>query len=135
MEGRDTGSGGLRRAETYIVEQLRESGLEPAGSNGFYQPMQIESHQLVERDSSAELIRDGKSQSLNLGEDAFFNTGPRLARELEAPLVFVGYGLQIPESNYDDLAGLDLRGRVAVYIEGSPSDIATLLSAHYQSAS
>lgn len=36
MEGRETGSEGLRRAEAYTVEQLKKSGLEPAGENGFY---------------------------------------------------------------------------------------------------
>jgi hypothetical protein len=134
MEGRDTGSEGLRRAESYVVEQLRQFGLKPAGTNGFYQPMQIESHQIVERDSSAVLVRDGKPQSLTLGEDAYFNTGPRLAQAFDAPLVFVGYGLQIPERNLDELARLDLRGKVAVYIDGSPADIPAALSAHYQSA-
>ena len=135
MEGRDTGSEGLRQAESYVVEQLRKSGLEPAGADGFYQPIQIESRQIVEKDSSAVLIRDGKPEPLTLGDDAYFSSRPQLAPELQAPLVFVGYGLQIPEKNYDDLAGLDLRGKVAVYIAGSPADVPAALSAHYQSAS
>ncbi len=37
MEGRETGSAGLRKAEAYIVDQLKKDGLEPAGSDGFYQ--------------------------------------------------------------------------------------------------
>ena len=69
MEGRDTGSDGLRRAEAYIVEQLKMNGLEPAGSDGFYQPVKFESRQIVEKDSSAALVRDGKSEPLTLGED------------------------------------------------------------------
>ena len=48
------------------------------------------------------------------------------------PLVFAGYGLKIPERNYDDLGGLDLRGKIAVILSGSPSDIPTTLAAHYQ---
>lgn len=39
MEGRETGSPGLRKAESYIVEQLKQAGLQPAGTNGFYQPI------------------------------------------------------------------------------------------------
>ena len=35
MEGRETGSAGLRKASTYVVEQLKKSGLEPAGTNGY----------------------------------------------------------------------------------------------------
>ena len=51
MEGRETGSTGLRNAEAYIVDQLKSNGLEPAGVNGFYQPVKFESRQIVERDS------------------------------------------------------------------------------------
>jgi hypothetical protein len=52
-----------------------------------------------------------------------------LAPEVEAPLVFVGYGLSVPENDFDDLAGLDLKGKVAVLISGSPSQIPSALSA------
>src|SRR5438270_11345204 len=51
-----------------------------------------------------------------------------------APLVFVGYGLEIPEKNLDELAGLDLKGKIVVYLAGSPSDIPTALASHYQTA-
>jgi hypothetical protein len=96
MEGRETGSPGLKRAEAYVVEQLKADGVEPAGSDGYYQPVKFEVRQIVEKDSSIALIRDGKSEPLALGEDAFFNTRVNLAPEIEAPLVFIGYGLTIP---------------------------------------
>jgi Zn-dependent M28 family amino/carboxypeptidase len=134
MEGRDTGSDGLRRAEAYIVEQLKMNGLEPAGSDGFYQSVKFESREIIEKDSSAALVRDGQSEPLRLGEDVFFGTRVDLAPEVEAPLVFIGYGLKIPEQNYDDLAGLDLKGKVVVTFAGSTADTPAALSAHYQSA-
>jgi Zn-dependent M28 family amino/carboxypeptidase len=134
MEGRETGSAGLRRAQAYVVEQLKKAGLEPAGSDGFYQPVKLESRQIVEKDSSIDLVRDGKVEPLVLGEEAFFNTRVDLAPEVKAPLVFVGYGLSIPEKNYDDLAGLDLKGKVAVVFTGSPADIPGALASHYQTA-
>lgn len=49
MEGRDTGSDGLRRAEAYTVEQLKKSGLEPAGENGFYQTVKFDQRQVDEK--------------------------------------------------------------------------------------
>src|SRR6476620_9889309 len=52
MEGRETGSLGLRKAEAYVVEQLKSAGLEPAGTNGYYQPVRFESRELVEAESS-----------------------------------------------------------------------------------
>src|ERR1700719_3870537 len=110
MQGRETGSAGLRRAEAYIVDHLKQAGVQPAGIDGYYQAVNFQSRQIIEKDSSIALVRDGKVEPLNLGEDAFFSTRIDLAPELEAPLVFVGYGLSIPEKNYDDLAGLDLNG-------------------------
>ncbi|HXN98514.1 MAG TPA: hypothetical protein VN881_05535, partial [Candidatus Acidoferrales bacterium] len=129
MEGRETGSDGLRRAEAYIVEQLKMNGLEPAGSDGFYQPVKFESREIIEKDSSAALERDGKSEPLTLGEDVYFGTRADLAPEVEAPLVFIGYGLKIPEQNYDDLAGLDLKGKVVVIFAGSTAETPSALSA------
>jgi Zn-dependent M28 family amino/carboxypeptidase len=134
MEGRDTGSPGLKKAEAYAVDQLKASGLQPAGVNGFYQSVRFESRQLVESESSAALLRDGKAEALTLGEDVIFSTRIDLASTVEAPLVFAGYGLSVPESNFDDLAGLDLKGKVAVLITGSPSQISSALASHHQTA-
>ena len=134
MEGRETGSAGLRRAEAYIVDQLKQAGVQPAGTDGYYQSAKFQSRQIVEKDSSLALVREGKVEPLALGEDAFFSTRVDLAPELQAPLVFVGYGLSIPEKNYDDLAGLDLNGKVAVVLSGSPAEIPGPLASHYQSS-
>ena len=134
MEGRETGSKGLEAAEAYVVSQLKLAGVQPVGTNGYYQPVKFESREIVEKDSSLALIRDGKIEPLTLGEDAFFGTRVDLAPSVEAPLVFVGWGLTVPEQNYDDLAGLDLKGKVAVLINGAPSDIPGALAAHYQSS-
>lgn len=134
MEGRDTGSPGLERAEAYVAGQLQAAGLQPAGVKGYYQPVKFVSRQLVEKESSAALVHDGKAEALSLGEDAIFNTRVELAPAVEAPLVFAGYGLSIPEKDFDDRAGLDLKGKVAVLITGSPSQIASAVAAHHQTA-
>ena len=134
MEGRETGSEGLRKAAAYIVEQLKKDGLQPAGVNGFYQPVNLVSRQIDESASSLALVRNGVAEPLVLGQDAMFSTRVALAPEIEAPLVFVGYGLKVPEKNYDDYAGLDLKGKVAVMISGSPADMPSALASHYQSS-
>ncbi|HXM22339.1 MAG TPA: M28 family metallopeptidase [Terriglobales bacterium] len=133
MEGRETGSEGLRKAEAYVVEQLAKVGAQPAGTQGFYQPVRFISRQIVEKDSRVALIRHGAEEPLELGDDTYFNTRVDLvSEEVEASLVFAGYGLTIPERNYDDLAGLDLKGKIAVILTGFPADIPTALAAHYQ---
>jgi hypothetical protein len=134
MEGRETGSPGLRKAQEYVVEQLKRAGLEPAGAKGYYQPVQFVSRQIVESDSSLALVRNGQTESLALGDDAIFSTRVDLSPSLDAPLAFAGYGLTVPENGYDDLAGLDLRGKVAVVFSGAPEEIPGALASHYQSA-
>jgi Zn-dependent M28 family amino/carboxypeptidase len=134
MEGRETGSPALRRAESYVVDQLRDAGLEPAGSDGFYQPVQFESRQIVESASSLALVNKDQLEPLTLGEDAIFSTRVDLAPSVDAPLAFVGYGLSVPEMGYDDLAGQDLKGKVAVMIAGSPQSIPGALASHHSSA-
>ena len=135
MEGRETGSEGLGKAAAYIVDQLKSDGLQPAGSNGFYQPVKLISRQIDESGSSLALVRNGKDEPLVLGQDAMFSTRVDLAPQVDAPLVFAGYGLRVPEKDYDDFAGLDLKGKVAVIISGSPSDMPSALASHYQSTS
>jgi len=132
MQGRETGSKELLNAEAYVVTQLKQEGLQPAGRNGYYQPVKFMSRQIVEQDSSLALVHDRKTEPLTLGDDAFFSSRVDLAPSVEAPLVFVGWGLSVPEKNYDDLVGLDLKGKVAVLINGSPSELPGALSAHYQ---
>lgn len=132
-EGRDTGSTGEQQAQAYVVGQLQRLKVSPAGSAGYYQPVALHTRSIVEADSSLVLVRGTEEQALTLGEDAFFNTRYALAPSVAADLVFVGYGLAIPERNYSDYAGLDLKGKVAVFITGSPADIPSALSAHAQS--
>jgi len=134
LEGRDTGSRGEREAQAYAIEQFEKSGAKPAGTHGFYQPVTFVSRQIVEKECRLNLIRDGKREALALGEDAILSTRVMPAPEIEAPLVFVGYGLKVPEKNYDDFAGVDIRGKIVVIFSGSPSEIPGALASHYQTA-
>ena len=132
MEGRETGSAGLRRAQAYVVEQLKKNGIEPAGADGYYQPVKFVERQVNEKDSFAALVRDGKSESLTPGEDMTFSARSDTGeKEISAPLVFAGYGLKIPEKNFDDLAGQNFSGKVVVFINGSPADAPAALASHY----
>ena len=133
LEGRDTGSEGLRKAQAYAVEQLQKAGLQSAGSNGFYQPVHFNQYEVDEAKSSLALVANGQAKTLSFADDAFIGTRATHASDtLSAPLIFVGYGLKIPEKNLDELAGLDLKGKIVVYLAGSPSDIPTALASHYQ---
>src|SRR6478672_13177676 len=52
MEGRETGSAGEKKAQAYVVDQLKKDGLQPAGNNGFFQPVKFRSKAIDESQSS-----------------------------------------------------------------------------------
>jgi len=132
-EGRDTGSKGEHQAQEFIVGKLKALGVQPAGSKGYFQSVKLRTVEIDEPHCTLALVRDGQAQAITLGEQAYFSTRYPLAPKVDAQLVFVGYGLNIPEKNYNDFAGLDLKNKVAVILTGSPADVPSALSAHYQS--
>ena len=134
MRGRETGSPEHRKAANYVAEQLTRAGVEPAGSHGFLQPVTFRSRRIDESQSSLALVRRGTSSAVVLGEEATFSMRIDPAPLVDAPLVFAGHGLVIPEVEHDDFAGLDVTGKVVVYLTGSPRGVSGALSAHYQSA-
>jgi Zn-dependent M28 family amino/carboxypeptidase len=131
MEGRLTGTPGYQRAADYVVSQLKDIGLEPAGTEGFFQPVAFEEQFVDSAGSSAALVAGGRSTSLSIPGDVIIGRGDgcRPGR-IEAPLVFVGYGLHMPEAGHDDFAGIDLKGKIAVVISGGPAEISGALKAH-----
>lgn len=132
LEGRGIGTEGFAKAAAYVTDQFQKAGLQPAGAQGYAQNVDFSVLQLDEANSSAEFIRDAKPEKIQFGEDGFLNPVTN-AGSVDAPAVFLGYGLKIPETNFDDFAGQDLHGKIAVYVSGGPSSIANELKAHYQS--
>jgi len=133
MEGRNTGSEGYRKAAAYVAGEFEKFGLKPAGVHGFYQPIEFRVREIQEQQSRLELVQDGKTERLSLSDDANFGLPPDMAPKVEAPAVFVGHGLVIPELNINDLAGCDLKGKIAVILSGGPKEIPGPLKAHYSS--
>jgi Zn-dependent M28 family amino/carboxypeptidase len=134
MEGRNTGSEGHRKAAQYVAGEFERAGLKPAGTSGYLQPMTFNAAQIDEPQCNVALVRDGKTEPLKLGEDVTIRVTSTTAPSIDAPLVFVGHGLVIPEANHDDFAGLNLKGAVVVILSGGPPSIAGPLKAHYSSA-
>jgi Zn-dependent M28 family amino/carboxypeptidase len=133
LAGRETGSDGYRKAAEYVAGAFTLAGLKPGGTSGYFQPVRFISRQIVEEQCSLSIVRSGEEHRIVLGEEAFFSMGIEHPPRVEAPLVFAGYGLKVPEMNYDDLAGLELRGKVVILLSGGPSNIPGPLRAHYQS--
>ena len=128
MEGRLTGSQGYLRAARYVVAQFDSAGLQPAGANGYYQPVKFEITRVLAAQSSMALVSGGGKESLILGRDATLGSRGSQPKAVTAPLVFVGYGLHLPEAKYDDfdspeLPNASLKGKIVVLINGGPADL------------
>ena len=65
-------------------------------------------------------MRDGHETPLAIGQEASLSARGELDGSMDAPMVFVGYGLSIPEAGWDDFKGLDLKGKIAVYVNAFP---------------
>jgi Zn-dependent M28 family amino/carboxypeptidase len=131
MEGRNTGSEGHRRAAQFVAGEFERAGLKPAGTSGYIQPVKFNVAQIEEERSSLAIVKNGQITPLRLGPDATLTVRAGLTENVEAEAVFCGYGLAIPESHFDDFAGLDLKGKIVVYIAGGPGDIPGNLRSHY----
>jgi Zn-dependent M28 family amino/carboxypeptidase len=132
MEGRLTGSEGYLRAARYVVSQFDAAGLQPAGVNGYYQPVKFDVTRVLAEKSAIALIVDGRKDPLVLGHDAILGSRGSQPKQITAPLVFIGYGLHLPEAKYDDfnspeLPSASLKGKIVVYINGGPADLSAAL--------
>jgi Zn-dependent M28 family amino/carboxypeptidase len=123
FEGRYPGLPGGERAAKYIASQFALMGLQPAGDNGtFLQNISFVGMKAVPDKTTFELKPDhGKALMLKFGDD-FTVSNQTLTPEtmLAAPIVFVGYGATAPEFQWDDYAGIDVKGKVILCIVGDP---------------
>jgi Zn-dependent M28 family amino/carboxypeptidase len=128
MQGRLTGSDGYLRAAKYVVSQFDAAGLQPTGVNGYYQPVKFDVTNVLAAKSSITLVVDGRKEPVVLGHDATLSSRAIQPKSITAPLVFIGYGLHLPEVKYDDFDSPEqpvsyLKGKIVVYINGGPGDL------------
>jgi Zn-dependent M28 family amino/carboxypeptidase len=130
FEGRLTGSTGYDKAAAYAAGRFKAYGLEPAGTKGYLQPIRLTVQQIDAARSGAALLANGESTPLRVGPDIIMGARLPQPATVEAPLVFIGYGLHLPEVGYDDFAKQNLKGKIAVYVNGGPGDISAALKSH-----
>jgi Zn-dependent M28 family amino/carboxypeptidase len=124
LEGRGPSTRGDKLAQAYIAAQFEAEGLEPAGADGSWLQtmvlMGVNSH----APETASFRKDGQSVDLRFRDEYVAVAGAQDERnELsDAELVFVGYGIQAPEYQWDDYKGMDLKGKVLVMMNNDPED-------------
>jgi hypothetical protein len=115
LKGRGDGAPELRVAAEYIAEMFRKSGVKPAGDGGtYFQNFEM----FTARLGPATEFKTDRG-ALRLGSDYVPHYLSAKA-EVEAPLAFIGYGVSVPQLKFDEIAGVNLRGKIAVVIDRNP---------------
>lgn len=130
LEGRGTGTRGYDIAAHYVAARFEAMGLKPGGKDGWYQDVPFVTASTDPAHLSAVTIN-----GVRFANNDHIVIGPTVAAaaiDQSAPAVFVGYGLEDKALGLDDYAGLDVRGKIVVYLwgtpEGLPSEIAATLN-------
>jgi Zn-dependent M28 family amino/carboxypeptidase len=122
LEGRGTGQKGGDAAADYIAAQFKSYGLKRAGENGtYFQSVPLVGVKTLPETSFALVPSSGEPVVLrNLDDYVTSNETQTEIANIDAPVVFVGYGITAPEEKWDDYKGYDLRGKVALLFVNEP---------------
>jgi Zn-dependent M28 family amino/carboxypeptidase len=127
LEGRGTGQRGGELAVSYLETEAMAAGLLPANGDSYRQSVKIAGVSALPQQSSVALVANGQALPLAFGKDWVWAPGDvKPVHEMDAPLVFVGYGIQAPEEGgWDDYKGLDCHGKVLVMLVNDPAPTST----------
>lgn len=127
LEGRGTGTRGYDLAARYVAGRYEALGLKPAGKNGWCQTIDFVTASADPARKSAITINGTRFETGN-----HVVVGPTVAAaeiDASAPAVFVGYGLESKELGLDDYRGLDVKGKIVVYLSGTPDGLPSEIAA------
>ena len=140
LQGRAPGTPGYDIAARYVAAELEGMGLHPGASGSWFQPVPLEEAVTDPKASSIVFTVNGKDQKLVDAKDYVLSTwfaspaGKDKAQaesDVTAPVVFVGFGVTAPDQNYDDYAGVDVRGKIVAGFYGAPSAFPSTERAYY----
>lgn len=136
LEGRRPGTPGFALASLFVETRLKAIGLKyGVGDSSYIQKVLLNNGTVKEAGSSMTLTAGGKTESLTYGKEFLLSPNPvDLTSEVNAPLVFVGFGVHAPELGYDDYGQTDVRGKIIVFFGGAPSTFASAERAYFSSA-
>jgi hypothetical protein len=140
LQGRAPGTPGYDIAARYVAAELEGMGLQAAVSGSWFQTVPLQKAITDAAASSLVLTVNGREQKLIDAKDYILSTwfaspapmnAGRAEGDVSAPVVFVGFGVTAPDRNYDDFAGIDVRGKIIVRIYGAPSSFPSTERAYY----
>lgn len=136
LQGRAAGTPGYDLAAKYVAAQYARIGLAPgAGEHGLLQPVPLREI-VVPRETGRLVIRHGEREdALTPLTDVLVSPAPGETEvELTAPAVWVGYGVRALEIGHDDLADVDVRGKIVVLLDSAPDSLPNDARAHYSTS-
>ncbi|WP_209613063.1 MULTISPECIES: M28 family metallopeptidase [Sphingomonas] len=135
LRGREAGSAEYRIAAEYVAAQFFAAGLKPAGDAGSYiQKVPLVTYRAADKGDVVLTGAGAGPRTLVFGEDYVPGAVASAAQTaLDAPVVFVGYGLVAPNYRRDDYAGVDVRGKIVALFAGAPNSFQSEERAHFQS--
>jgi Zn-dependent M28 family amino/carboxypeptidase len=121
LEGRGTGARGGDIAAHYIATQFEQAGLKPAGdSGGYLQKVPMIGIATAPESSLAVTTPAGTLRLKQLDECVIMDESQKPQSDVNADVVFMGYGITAPEYNWDDYAGVDVKGKVLLMLVNEP---------------
>jgi len=123
LEGRGTGQRGGDIAAEYIATQFAVDGLRPAGDNGTFMQKVPMVGVTPDTATTFSLVGStGPAKDLKpLTEYVAYNETQQPESDVDAEIVYVGYGIQAPEYNWDDYKGVDVKGKVLLMLVNEPA--------------
>jgi aminopeptidase YwaD len=121
LKGRATGSPELEKAGAFIAAKFQSFGLLPADGKSFYQAFEVTTNAKLGKANRFHYSEDGRTTILHYPDD-FVPFNLSSAGKLAGPVVFVGYGITAPEYGYDDYAGVDVKGKIALVLRHEPQE-------------
>lgn len=133
--GRMTGTPGYDEAAAYVADQFELLGLEPAGEEGWYQPVPLVANRIDVESATVTVHRDRGDDTLAWKED-FVMGGDDVRGEtsVRAEVVFAGFGVHAPDMDYSDFEGIDVTGKIVAVFGGAPPSFPHNQRAFYSSS-
>ena len=122
FQGRAPGTPGEDKTIPDLIAQFKAAGLEPAGENGGWTQEVPMIRTQLGAPATVAVTQAGATTALRYPDDIYMSTvrATDAVKIANAPMVFVGYGVNAPERGWDDFKGVDLRGKVAVMLVNDP---------------
>jgi hypothetical protein len=134
-EGRMTGTRGYDESAQYVAERFAAIGLDPGGTDGWFQQVPLIIRMVDPDNSGVTLHKSTGDVELEWKKDLIIY-GDRLRAEnrIRAEVVFVGFGVHAPDLGYSDYDSVDVNGKIVATFRGAPATFPSTERAHYSSS-